>query len=236
LLIESGGGTGVLEDLDHPLGPGMLINVPTGAVHSFSFKPGTEGWVVTLVSEVLDQYLHESEGLQSLLSQAVIVYSTSEISVIVQRIFEEFHSRNFARAHILRALSGLLAGMVARTISLTTSIDQRRDHPLKRRFEELIEEHYLAHLKVEEYASHLAVTPTHLTRVMRETTGQPASAAISERLIREARRNLAYSNLSISEIAYQLGFSDPAYFSRVFSRVTGSTPRKFRARIEGMPN
>ena len=55
---------------------------------------------------------------------------------------------------------------------------------------------------------------------MRQATGRPASAAIEERVIREARRNLAYSNLPISEIAYELGFADPAYFSRVFARAT----------------
>jgi AraC family transcriptional regulator, transcriptional activator of pobA len=47
--------------------------------------------------------------------------------------------------------------------------------------------------------------------------------------MREARRNLAYTKLSISSIAYALGYSDPAYFSRTFSRDAGVSPRQFRA-------
>ncbi|MCB1329814.1 MAG: AraC family transcriptional regulator, partial [Maritimibacter sp.] len=78
----------------------------------------------------------------------------------------------------------------------------------------------------------LGVTPTHLSRVMRGATGQPATAAIQDRIIREARRNLAYSNLSVSQIAYGLGYDDPAHFSRVFRRATGLSPSEFRRKSE----
>jgi AraC family transcriptional activator of pobA len=54
---------------------------------------------------------------------------------------------------------------------------------------------------------------------------------IEARMMREARRNLAYTNLSISTIAYTLGFADPAYFSRVFTRDAGVSPKAFRSQI-----
>ena len=88
------------------------------------------------------------------------------------------------------------------------------------------------HLAVSDYADRLAVTPTHLSRVMRQATGRPASVGVTDRIIREARRNLAYSNLSVSEVAYALGYQDPSHFSRVFSRATGLSPRAFRQQIE----
>ena len=231
LLIQSGGGTAIVEDSSYSLAPGILINVPTGTVHSFSFLPGTKGWVVTLVNEVIDQHLQESEGLRPLLSAVSIFQSSPAISTVIKQIFNEFHGRNFARAHILRALSVLLVGVIAREINVTTNISKQFDHPLKRDFDALVESHFSKHLNVTEYAGILAVTPTHLSRIMRQMTGKPASVTIDERIVREAKRNLAYSNLNIGEIAYLLGFSDPAYFSRVFLRVTGSTPRSFRARI-----
>jgi AraC family transcriptional activator of pobA len=49
--------------------------------------------------------------------------------------------------------------------------------------------------------------------------------------MREARRQLAYTSLPVSTIAYTLGFADPAHFSRVFSRVEGLSPRGFRGRL-----
>jgi AraC family transcriptional activator of pobA len=54
---------------------------------------------------------------------------------------------------------------------------------------------------------------------------------IRDRMVREARRHLVYTNLSISQIAYALRFEDPAYFTRTFTQATGQSPRDFRRRI-----
>ena len=78
----------------------------------------------------------------------------------------------------------------------------------------------------------LSITPTHLSRLVRTATGHAASHLILDRVIREARRNLVYTNLPVSTIAYALGFNDPAYFSRLFSGATGLSPRRFRDKIQ----
>lgn len=232
LLIDDGSGQAQIEENRHPLHSGDLVNLPLGVVHGFSFEPGTHGWVVTLASELLDENLRDSEGLRPILLRPSIVRYSEQIKATVQAIFAEYPTRSFARAHVLRALSGVLAGLVARELSLNSAGAGQSGHALQRRFETLLDEHHRQHLGVSDYASLLAVTPTHLSRVMRQVTGQSASAAIEARVIREARRNLAYSNLTVAEIAYQLGFSDPAYFSRVFRRATSQSPREFRAGLE----
>lgn len=232
LLLDSGKGQVLIEENRHQITAGDLINIPMGTVHGFSFERGTQGWVVTVASELLEENLSDSEGLRPFLKKPDVVKFSREIGVTVTSIFAEYPGRGFARAHVLRALSSVLAGLVARTIAARDPIVSQSDHGLQRRFEALVEKHHLKHLGVAGYADLLAVTPTHLSRVMRQTTGQPASAAIEVRLMREARRNLAFSNLPISEIAYQLGFGDPAYFSRVFKRATGLSPRAFRQNLE----
>lgn len=232
LLVDSGGGEILIEENWNKLAHGELVNMPMGVVHGYVFIPGTQGWVVTLASELLEDSLRDTEGLRPLLQKPDMVRFTPEIKAIVQSIFAEYPARKFARAHVLRALSAALAGYVARALSAKDPISIRGEHALHRRFEALLEKHHLNHLSVADYADLLAVTPTHLSRVMRRTTGQSASAAIEARLIREARRHLAFSNLSVSEVGYQLGFSDPAYFSRVFKRATGQSPRAFRHSLE----
>lgn len=233
LMIDDGGGTARIEGENSELSNGDLINIPRGSVHGFKFIPDTHGWVVTLAGELLEESLHDNEGLAALLATPAILRSTPSIRQVILDIFEEYPSRDFARAHILRAHSALLTGMVARTMTAGHGGQQAlAGSSLQRRFETLIEEHYREHLGIADYAKLLAVSPTHLSRVMKQATGTPASAAISERVMREARRNLIYSNLSVSQVAYQLGFSDPAYFSRAFTRSTGQSPSAFRARLK----
>lgn len=232
LILDTGQADGRFDQAEVTLVPGTVSNVPTGCVHSYVFTPGSTGWVVTVASEVLDEWLAEGEGLRPLLARPAQIDLNDRIRAVTEAIFAEHEGRAFGRAHALRAQVALLAGLVARSIAEARPTERSADSTLQRRFEALVEAHFTEHLAVKEYANRLAVTPTHLSRVMRQATGQPASAVIEERVIREARRNLAYSNLSVSEIGYALGYNDPAHFSRVFSRATGVSPRAFRQQIE----
>ena len=106
LLIERGGGQATLEGRIHALRPMQVVNVPVGDVHGFTFKPGTQGWVVTLAAEMLDEVLTPSEGLRRVLAHSAVVRGTPQMRSAMQQIFAEFAGRHFARAHVLRALSG----------------------------------------------------------------------------------------------------------------------------------
>ena len=233
LVIESGGGEASLDGRIQVLRPMHAINVPVGHVHGFSFVPGTEGWVLTLAAEILDETLLASEGLRGIISQSAIFRSTPQIRATMKQIFAEHAGRNFGRAHVLRALSAALVGLVARELASRDGGAGAFDSELFRRFEALLEQHHLKRWSVSDYASALSVTPTHLNRITRAASGDTASHLILNRMVREARRNLAYTNLPVSTIAYALGFEDPAYFSRVYAAATGLSPRAFRARIHG---
>lgn len=232
LLIEKGGGRASFDGRIVPLGPMRVVNVPVGSVHGFRFTPGTRGWVLTIAAEVLDEVLLASEGLAVVLGQVAVLPASARMRATMRHIFAEFGARDFARAHLLRALTGMLAGLVARSLSAAGRIGGAPGgSDLAGRFQDLLERHYLQHWNVARYAAALAVTPTHLSRVVRGATGHPASQVILNRIVREARRHLVYTNLPISEIAYGLGFKDPAYFSRVFAAATGFSPSRFRERL-----
>ena len=232
LLIQSGGGQVSLEDQTYPLSPMKIVNVPTGVVHGFSFMRETHGWVLTIATEVLDQVLLASEGLRRVLSIPLVLPSNGKMRTIMKQIFADFAGRQFARAHVLRALTGTLIGLVAREMAAKGFVPESKTNvELFERFEALLEERYREHWNVAKYAAALSITPTHLSRITRSVTGHGASQLIIDRTIREARRNLAYTNLPISTIAYALGFRDPAYFSRQFSDATGLAPRKFRTKF-----
>jgi AraC family transcriptional regulator, transcriptional activator of pobA len=234
LLIERGGGHATLDGQICELKPMQVVNVAVNHVHSFSFLPGTQGLVVTLAIEILDQIQHDAAGLGDVLKRSAVVRCSGDIRRAMHKISDEHSQRNFARAHVLQSLTGLLLGLIARTlIGKSGARDNKAvEGGLFKRFESLLEERYKEPWTVSQYASRLSITPTHLSRICRSATGLPASKLILNRLVREARRYLVYTNMPISAIAYELGFKDPAYFTRIYAGATGLSPRTFRIQVQ----
>jgi AraC family transcriptional activator of pobA len=231
LLVEKGGGSVTLDGKTHALSKGSLVNVPPEHVHSFRFEKGTHGWVTTMADELMDQLLVGVGTLRSEVNQACVLRADPLVIQTLHQIWLEFSTQEKARALVLRGHSGVLLGWIARQLQEEASDAKLNESALVRRFKALIEQKYTAHWTVNQYAKALSISPTHLSRLTRTANGISALRMIEARLMREARRNLAYTNLSISTIAYALGFSDPAYFSRVFTRDAGVSPKVFRSQI-----
>jgi AraC-like DNA-binding protein len=81
---------------------------------------------------------------------------------------------------------------------------------------------------VQEIAGQLNVTPHYLSDMLRSLTGQNTQQHIHNRLIEKAKELLSISTLSISEVAYQLGFEHPQSFNKLFKRKTKVSPLEFR--------
>jgi AraC family transcriptional regulator, transcriptional activator of pobA len=107
--------------------------------------------------------------------------------------------------------------------------EQNRVHSsIYERFTKLVETHYKSIHGVKEYADMLHVTPNHLNRLIKKQSQKTASSIIQERLIKEMKVLLKYSNKNISEIAFELNFTDVAHFSHYFKQATQMTPKAFR--------
>jgi AraC family transcriptional regulator, transcriptional activator of pobA len=81
----------------------------------------------------------------------------------------------------------------------------------------------------QDYANNLNVHVNYLNRAVKEVTGKPTTAHISERIITEAKALLQHTDWNIADIAYALGFEYPTYFNNYFKRMTGTNPKMLRA-------
>lgn len=106
---------------------------------------------------------------------------------------------------------------------------------LTRRAVRYVWEHYGSAFTRDEMASSLGVTPGHLTQHFRQELGITPWEYLTRVRIERAKELLASSALSITEIAGQVGYSDAAYFSRVFGNETGRTPRSYRQQSSNSP-
>ena len=96
-----------------------------------------------------------------------------------------------------------------------------------RNFKALLNQHYKSWHSATQYAGALHVTADHLNRVLKSLTGKTSKEHIQNRVSLAAKRLLYFSGLSAKEIAYELGFSEPANFSAFFKKCTGLSPSKF---------
>lgn len=131
--------------------------------------------------------------------------------------------------HLLRAILYLLLIKLNRRYSQQFKIKgQFFEDNLTLRFKKLLEQEIRNHNDVSFYAQSLQVSKSHLNKTLKGSFGMSTSKLIKERLVAEAKRELLYSQFSISEIAYRLNFSEPSNFNRLFKDIVGIPPKAYR--------
>lgn len=97
-------------------------------------------------------------------------------------------------------------------------------------FKLVVETHLTKQPSINAIAEKLALSTNSLYRIVKEYSGSSPKDYFINRLMAEAQRKLRYSNTSIKELAYELGFNDPDYFSRLFKKSTGKSASDFLPR------
>ncbi len=232
--IASGGGTMVAEDRAHIFaGPCALI-VPAGVVHGFHFAPETEGTVLTISNHYLGELMLREFVFGALFAApAVVSLSGDVVPASLGRLARELTW--IAAGHGAAVEAHLLSILVecTRALEHARSVEAARpgtQATLVARFRELVERHYRENLSLDRYAALLGVTQAQLRVACLKVAAMPPTQLIQKRLLLEAKRALLYSNMTVAEAAYYLGFNDPAYFSRFFTHASGKSPRAFRSR------
>lgn len=100
-----------------------------------------------------------------------------------------------------------------------------------RKFQALLEKHFREKHKVADYADLMFKSPKTLSNTFKKLRNQSPLHMIQERIILEAKRQLYYTEKPIKEITYELGFSEPAQFSRLFKNTTGLSPSDFQKQV-----
>lgn len=157
-------------------------------------------------------------------------FDQSELTMVIESLQREVEGDRPARLRAAGYHAGLLSVWMERQMLSHEDALAEKDatRRLARRYSDLVEQRFHLHESVSDYAAELGVTPTHLTRVCKESCGRTASDFLADRKISEARRLLADTKMPVKEIAQGLGFASAAYFTRAFQTRTGNTPMGFR--------
>lgn len=233
-----------LDDQQYSESAPLFFLTPPTIPHAFVTPPDSEGHVLTVRQQLVWPLLeaHRSQsGEPRLVSPTCVALGApdarhaSEVEHL-DRLFamlaDEFGQQLPARNASLQALTQLIFIALLRLSAEPVKNQHVRHDNLQifHRFNALIEDRYREHWPLSRYAEAMGVTEARLNDICRRIADLPSKRLVHERLMQEARRLLLFTAGSVNEIGYQLGFKDPAYFTRFFSREAGMTPSEYRLR------
>lgn len=238
LLLESGSGQLVVDSLDMQLWPRTLIAIPSSCVHAFRFDPASEGWVFSFAVELLhDPRLARGQASSCFEGRSASVEILDSKDPALQRLqwlladlAREFAGRTSANLSDRQAAqAALVIASAEETLrAADPSPDSDRQRVLSLAFRNMVDANYRAGLSIGEYARRLGTTVPTLNRACRAQLDKAPGEIVRERVLLEAMRYLTFTSAGISQIADDLGFSDPAYFARFFKQRTGIPATRFR--------
>lgn len=148
---------------------------------------------------------------------------------LIRQIAAEINDEETKDNHILRALLYETLTLLNREYARNNlSLGETPPHRYIDRFIRAVDTDLAAHHDTRHYADLLCITPNYLNEIVQRHLGTTAKGYIQQKIVGEAKTRLAYTDLSVSEVAGRLGFESSSYFIRLFRRQTGLTPLQYR--------
>lgn len=215
----------------------LIATVPPLIVHGFeTLDQNVQGHLLTVPGSSMQHVLsHADNDLDIIETPCVVKGKPSEkftdLDQLMRQIAIEYREQKKSRFMAIQSLTRLLFVSIIRrhhADQKKLSVMTDRDALRIRKFKKLIENSFTEGTSIKKYASQLGISSAQLNNICRSKVGKSALQIVHERTTLEAKRQLIYTSLTISQIAYSLGFNDPAYFTRFFNKQTGASPKKFR--------
>jgi AraC-like DNA-binding protein len=224
---------------DYVLKPNDLVVIPEHVPNHSSSLMEDVGYSIHFKTEYLLPFL-KTGCIGDILplsvndTKYVVTLNSSQIKVIkalFRDLFNEYNSPFKDKSDIIRCYVEILCLKCKEYFQAELPVDDSRTNrsfSLTRQFRTLVENNIINIRIVSMYADFMHISPKHLEKTIKETLGLTPKDLIQDRLLMEAKFLLKQTEKSISEIAYELKFEDPSYFSRFFKRHILVTPQDYR--------
>ena len=238
VMVTRGSGTKIIDFEEFDIHPGQIFFIAPGQLHYWKFNNKPEGYSINFSNKVFRShmssqfYLEQFIFLRGVPGNSVIDLKKAtlrEIRYFIKRIISEVRKKDTFSMDIIcfNLISMFISITRKNKLAVNKQIPEQNQLTLYN-FRILVNQYYTEKRLPKDYAAMLYITPNQLNSVCKDLTGVSAGNIIRERIVLEARRLLTNADISISEVAYRLNFSDNSYFTKFFKKYTGQTPEEFR--------
>lgn len=214
----------------HINSPSILF-VPEQEIFALLDKLDLFGFFILMKNEVLSSLINQVEIADFMGIQTLTKLNTEHnqwVDYICKLLFQELSSSKPNRRVSLALLEAFLHKLIALNSGKRRT---SRQNAIANQFRQLLNKHAKDYKAVAFYAKELGVSESYLNRCVKAHHNKSCKQVIQETVIRQSQALILDSNKDISEISFEMGFTDPSYFSRVFKKVTGLTPSQFRQQV-----
>lgn len=226
-----GSGTYRIEDSTWNFSAPTVSFVPSSTVHAFDVEESSDAIVVSISDDQLRALASEVDlplNAPCLLQGTKGDLAWTTLDRLMDMVSQEYLVATATSPKLLSGLIGVVLSQIARLGGGSGVSEASPSRQLASGLRRAIDRHYREDWTVARYVAFLATTPHLLDKAARETFGQSVKAMLMERRLLEAKRLLKFTIRSVEDIAREIGFDDPAYFSRFFRRRTGISPAAWR--------
>jgi AraC family transcriptional regulator, transcriptional activator of pobA len=239
LLIQKGKFALQLDGHNHLLTENSTYCIFPGHFRKLHITPGTEGYYISFAIEFLKLsagYNNSAAWLEQYnnIASAIIYKETlPELEAIARKMKCEYNNHFDNRRDLLKGLLNIFLLYFSRGLNkMPANESPNREKDLVNTFIGLLKKHFQTKKFVNDYASLLSVTPNYLNRTVKKITGHPTSYHIQQQIVLEAKRQAIYSSESMKQIAYSLGFDNPAHFSKFFKNNCGVNFTEYKNQLQ----
>lgn len=235
----------IMEDMEmkvegntHHITPGNIVFIGPQKSFEFGKAPGYDTFIIAFSSSFYERSIKDSLFLNSQLffNYSSDIFIAPFINIEQMRVVFMERMENFRRkdkslyvsaAH--NAIERLILDAFLHIPTEEVKKDIKFDYLYcVNRFKVILQRDYKTAKKVSHYASELNITPRKLTEMTEYVLGKSAKHVIIEKLISESKKMLTYTNLTVSQVAYELGFTDEGNFTNFFKKHTEKNPSEMR--------
>jgi AraC-like DNA-binding protein len=219
---------------------GSVLTVAPGQIQRFDPAASWKGWIVIFRPEFLQpagarspvRELEVYQQLQALPAHLPIAATEHaaliEVFTRMRRDAQSDADRGVLHSLLRSQLHTLLVRLFLVHASQLPAGQDTAALERCRRFRQLLEEHFMDWHHISAYARKLGYSEKSLWRATNEVAGLTPKAMLTARLLLEAKRYLAHTDLDVATISNKLGFDEPTNFSKFFKREVGDAPGRFR--------